>query len=236
MFVRSVQRETMIRKKIFIFDLDGTLVDAYPAIVKSFNDCMRAHGYPSRASAVIRKAVGWGDRKLLEPFVPAARLPHVLACYRKRHAVDLESGARWMPYARQLLHYLRKKEVRTAIASNRPTRFTRIILRSLGARGMFDKVLCADRLCAESGSASCRRYFKPHPLILRRVLKALGGRRADAVYVGDMAIDIQTGRRAGISTVAVATGSSSLQELRRQRPDYLFSDLGAFKRSLRPGS
>lgn len=212
----------MIRKKIFIFDLDGTLVDAYPAIVKSFNDCMRAQGYPSRAPVLIRKAVGWGDRKLLEPFVPAARLSHVLACYRKRHAVDLESGARWMPYARQLLCYLKKRGVKTAIASNRPTRFTRIILRSLGAEDMFDKVLCADRL----------RYGKPHPMILRQILKFLKAEKTDAVYVGDMAIDIRTGQRAGVTTIAVATGSSSLKELRRQKPDYLFSDLKAFKKSL----
>jgi phosphoglycolate phosphatase-like HAD superfamily hydrolase len=65
------------------------------------------------------------------------------------------------------------------------------------------------------------------------VLKALGGRRSEAVYIGDMAIDIQTGKRAGISTVAIATGSSSLRELKRQNPDSLFTDLGAFRKSLR---
>ncbi|QAT16282.1 phosphoglycolate phosphatase [Candidatus Velamenicoccus archaeovorus] len=218
----------MTRKKIFIFDLDGTLIDAYPAIVKSFNSCMRAEGCPSRPAAVIRRAVGWGDRKLLEPFVPAARLPYVLACYRKRHAVDLKRYVRWMPYARQLLCDLKKRGIRTAVASNRPTRFTRIIIRHLGAGRLFDKILCADKLSSARG----RKYYKPHPMILRRILKALRGRRSEAVYVGDMAIDIQTGRRAGISTAAIATGSSSLQELRREKPDYLFASLKALKKSL----
>lgn len=212
----------MTRKKIFIFDLDGTLVDAYPAITKSFNDCMRAQGYPPRAAAVIKKAVGWGDRNLLKSFVPAGRLPRVLACYRKRHASDLKGGVRWMPYARQLLRYLKKRGARMAIASNRPTRFTRIIVRRLGAGRMFDKVLCADRL----------RYRKPHPLILHKILKAMKGGRADAVYIGDMAIDIRTGRRAGVSTAAVATGSSSLKELKREKPDYFFNDLREFKKAI----
>jgi phosphoglycolate phosphatase len=223
----------MTRKKIFIFDLDGTLIDAYPAIIKSFNACMRAYGYPSRPASVIKKAVGWGDRKLLEPFVPAGRLPQILACYRKRHAIDLKRHVRWMPFARSLLCYLKKIGAKTAVASNRPTRFTRIIIKHLDAEHLFDKVLCADRLCGSSAQGCGRKYYKPHPLILCRVLKALGGRRSEAVYIGDMAIDIQTGKRAGISTVAIATGSSSLRELKRQNPDSLFTDLGAFRKSLR---
>jgi phosphoglycolate phosphatase len=222
----------MIRKKIFIFDLDGTLIDAYPAIIKSFNDCMRAQGYPLRPAGVIKRAVGWGDKRLLEPFVPAVRLPQVLACYRKKHAVDLKRYVRWMPYARALLRYLKKMGAKTAVASNRPARFTRIIIKHLDAGHLFDKVLCADQLCGPSAPACGRKYYKPHPLILCRVLKALGGRRAEAVYVGDMAIDIQTGKRAGISTVAIATGSSSFKELKRQNPDGLFTDLGAFRKSL----
>lgn len=69
-------------------------------------------------------------------------------------------------------------------------------------------------------------------MILRQVLKLLKAEKVDAVYVGDMAIDIRTGKRAGVTTVAVATGSSSFKELRRQKPDYLFSGLKALKRNL----
>ncbi|MDD4953853.1 MAG: HAD hydrolase-like protein, partial [Candidatus Omnitrophica bacterium] len=47
--------------KLIIFDLDGTLVDAYLAISKSFNYATRKFGYPARGPLVIRRAVGWGD-------------------------------------------------------------------------------------------------------------------------------------------------------------------------------
>jgi len=57
--------------KLIIFDLDGTLVDAYPAIINSFNFTMNAMGLPLRDDITIRRAVGWGDRNLLKPFVPS---------------------------------------------------------------------------------------------------------------------------------------------------------------------
>ncbi|MDD5020269.1 MAG: HAD family hydrolase [Candidatus Omnitrophica bacterium] len=210
----------MVHPQIYIFDLDGTLVDAYPAIVRSFNGCMSAFGYPVQKEGRIRSAVGWGDRNLLKPFVPPGRLAKVLACYRQRHARDLKGGVSWMPHARGLLGELKRKGAKLAVASNRPTRFTRIIIGCLGAERLFDRVLCADRL----------RFGKPHPLILREILKGFGAAPKDAVYIGDMAIDVQTGRRAGVTTAAIATGSSTLKELKREKPDYLFSDLGQFKK------
>jgi phosphoglycolate phosphatase-like HAD superfamily hydrolase len=40
-----------------------------------------------------------------------------------------------------------------------------------------------------------------------------------------MAIDVKTGRRAKVTTFAVATGSSSFSELKKERPDYLSRSL-----------
>ena len=57
------------RIKLIIFDLDGTLVNAYPAIVQSFNFMRRKFGWPPVGERAIRRAVGWGDRNLLRPFV-----------------------------------------------------------------------------------------------------------------------------------------------------------------------
>lgn len=55
--------------RLIIFDLDGTLVDAYKAITDSFNYTMRSIGARQRNSSVIRRSVGWGDENLLKPFI-----------------------------------------------------------------------------------------------------------------------------------------------------------------------
>ena len=49
------------RIKLIIFDLDGTLVNAYAAVASSINFTLKRMGFPVRDSYTIRRAVGWGD-------------------------------------------------------------------------------------------------------------------------------------------------------------------------------
>jgi len=198
----------MENKKLIIFDLDGTLVDAYAAIESSFNHVMRKLGLKPRSASVIRRAVGWGDALLLEPFVGGHNLKRALSIYRKHHEHSLLKQARLYPAARQLLRKLKARGYKLAVASNRPTRFSLILLRHLRVMEYFDYVLCADKLKAG----------KPHPEILNKIIRKAGVKKSRVLYAGDMVIDAQAGRRAGVKTVIVTTGSSRLAEIRRERP------------------
>jgi phosphoglycolate phosphatase len=194
--------------KLVIFDLDGTLIDAYEAIARSFNFTMRKCGYPERGPKVIRRAVGWGDRNLLKPFVKKADLDKALAIYRKNHRLALLKYCRLTSGSRRILDYLSKKGYRLAVASNRPTAFSRLIIRHLKLREYFSYVLCADKL--DKG--------KPHPQILQRIMQRLGVEPEQTVYVGDMPIDAQAARRARASSVIVTTGSGAIKEILREKP------------------
>lgn len=198
----------MENKKLIIFDLDGTLVDAYAAIESSFNHVMRKLGLKPRSASVIRRAVGWGDAKLLESYVRGRNLKRALSIYRKHHEHSLLKRARLYPAARQLLRKLKARGYKLAVASNRPTRFSLILLRHLRIMEFFDYVLCADKLKAG----------KPHPEILNKIIRKSGVKKPRVLYAGDMVIDAQAGRRAGVKTVIVTTGSSRLAEIRRERP------------------
>ena len=55
--------------KLIIFDLDGTLVNAYPAVACSVNYTLKALGFGPRSDALIKRSVGWGDRQLMAHFV-----------------------------------------------------------------------------------------------------------------------------------------------------------------------
>jgi phosphoglycolate phosphatase len=202
-------------KKLVIFDLDGTLVDAYPAIIKSARMTLEHFGYSPRSDRAIRRAVGWGDRSLLGAFIEPRDLDPALAFYRRAHAKALRRGVRWLPFALAALRALKKSKIKIAIASNRPTKFTRIILRILAGEKYFDAVLCADRL----------KFGKPHPLILNLLIKRLGVPKRDVLFVGDMVIDVETGQRAKVDVAAVATGSSSYAELKALRPKRVMRNL-----------
>ena len=55
--------------KLVIFDLDGTLVNAYPAVAKSVNYTLKVLGLAPRSPAEIKRSVGEGDRRLVMKFV-----------------------------------------------------------------------------------------------------------------------------------------------------------------------
>ncbi len=75
--------------KLIIFDLDGTLVDAYPAIISSFNYTMQKLNYPVQDVLTIRRAVGRGDENLLKPFIKEKDACVALSIYRKHHKLAL---------------------------------------------------------------------------------------------------------------------------------------------------
>ena len=196
--------------KLIIFDLDGTLVNAYPAVVRSVNHALTQLGFPKRSPTEIKRSVGGGDRHLMAHFIGEEFADKAIRLYRPHHtkALAAPGGVRFLPGALKLLRDLKSRGYKIAIASNRPTKFTLIILDVLGARSLFDTVLCADKAV----------HPKPYPDMLWAVIKNLKVTKSQTIYVGDMTIDIETGQRAGIKTVAVATGSSSMKELKDLKP------------------
>lgn len=200
--------------KLIIFDLDGTLIDAYPAITKSFNYVMAEFGYKPQNSSVIRKAVGWGDKSLLKPFVTIRDLNKALYVYRRHHAVSLVKYSSVFPKVYLLMSYLKDKGYKLAVASNRPTRFSWILLRHLKLKKYFDYVLCADKL----------RSGKPNPEIINKIMRRFKVIPFETMYVGDMPIDAQTGRRAGVKTIIVTSGSSTKKEIEAEKPGIILKN------------
>jgi phosphoglycolate phosphatase len=210
----------MEKIKLIIFDLDGTLVDAYPAIISSFNYAMKKTGYPLQSGPTIRKAVGWGDENLLEPFVGKDDLKKAVKAYRLHHKKSLLVKSRIFPGTRHLLRYLRDKGYKLAVASNRPTRFSWLLIRHLKLKPYFSYILCADRV----------KHGKPHPGILKRIIRRFRVATSRAIYVGDMTIDAQAGLRAGVKTIIVTTGSSSRQEIKKEKPHLIISSIVRLKK------
>ena len=118
--------------KLAIFDLDGTLVDAYTAVHKSFNVALEELGYPLLTLDVVRRSVGWGERLFIAKFVEEEDVDRAISIYRQHHVGALKSDVHVLPYAQEFLKYLKDKGLYLAIASNRPKRFTHIILKHTG--------------------------------------------------------------------------------------------------------
>ena len=183
-------------------------MDAYGAVAQSVNFALKKSGFPAREFPAIKRAVGWGDAHLLEGFVGKKALPQVLRIYRKHHAGVLHRRVRLIAGAFLALKALRRDGYCLAVASNRPKKYSLIALRALGIHPFFDVIVCGDEV----------PRGKPAPDILRRILEKCSVKPRQALYVGDMGIDIQAGRRASIRTVAVLSGSGGRQDLLALKP------------------
>ncbi len=208
--------------KLVIFDLDGTLVDAYSAIEKSVNYAMKKTGYPLKDFLAIRKAVGGGDKNLLGQFVNIKDLKKAIFLYRRDQKIALIKYSTLMPNAGSVLQYLKGKNYKLAVASNRPTRFAKILIQHLNIAQYFDYTLCADKL----------RFGKPHAEILLKIMQRLSVKRTQSLYVGDMPIDAQAGARAGVKTIIVTTGSSTISEIRKANPQRVIRNLSSLLKML----
>ncbi len=213
--IKKKERAEQGQKRIIIFDLDGTLINAYPAIIESFNYTMKRIGAPLQDANTICRAVGWGDKQLLRPFVKEEVFEEALKIYRHHHKKALIAKARLLPWARWTLEVLKRKGFLLAIATNRPTKFSNILLRHLELKKYFDMVLCGDRV----------KRAKPFPDILERILQRFRLKPHQAFYVGDMPIDVQAGKRARIKTIVIPSKSSSVRELKAKAPYKIIENL-----------
>ena len=208
-------RMSMGQKKLFIFDLDGTLADAYTAIWKSLNFTLRKLNYPRAGFQKVKINVGRGDRAFMEVFFSNKDVDKALAVYRLHHEKALRRYSRARPYAKRLLGFLRKKEMRIAIASNRPRYFTDVIMKKTGLKKFVDYILCADQINSP----------KPDPLILRLIMRKFNVKKKETVYAGDMDIDLETASRAGVDAIFVRGGSSRLSDIKKYKNVLIVSSL-----------
>jgi phosphoglycolate phosphatase len=198
-----------------LFDFDGTLADSYDAIAASVNHVRAAHGLPPLSVEEVKKHVGRGPNYLLQHTVPNCRLPQDLSRYRAHHPTVMRSMTRLLPGAAELLPGLLRAGKKIGLCSNKPRAFSMELLHHLGIDRYFSVVLGPEDVPAP----------KPAPDMLLRALHQLALPREQVVYIGDMTVDIQTARAAGLQVWITPTGSDDRAVLEAARPDRLLTNL-----------
>ncbi len=204
-----------------IFDFDGTLIDSYEAIAESLNLVRTSVSLPPFTLEEVRLMVGHGLEHLIEKAIGAGRVEEGVRLFRQSYATLCERKTSILPQVKQTLDTLDARGYQMAIASNKPSYFARDILRALEFDHLFAEVL---------GPNDVERP-KPDPEMLEIIIMRVGLSPEEVVYVGDMPLDVEVGRRAGVAVFAVPTGSATRDALLQARPDRLlqrFSDLLTF--------
>lgn len=205
-----------------LFDFDGTLADSYEAIAASVNHVRQSHGLPPLPTPEVTRFVGKGPEYLLRHTIPGCDVAEAWDRYRQHHPSVMFAQTTLLPGAREAAERLYAADVRLGICSNKPRLFTRKLVEHLQLGHLFAAVV---------GPEDVPRP-KPAPDMLLAALKMLGVTAGEALYVGDMGVDIETARAAGVRVWVVPTGSDTREALEAMQPDRLLEDLGGLPAAL----
>lgn len=193
--------------KVFIFDLDGTLLDTLQDLANAVNYALRQHAMPEHSLDDIRRFVGNGVRLLMERAVPdGAGNPQFEAAfatfrqYYMEHSLDTTRPYDGIP---ELLRALKQRGCRLAVVSNKMMAATQEL-----CVHFFPEIEVA---IGEHEAEGIRK--KPAPDTVCEALRQLGCDKQGAVYVGDSDVDIMTARNSGLPCVSVLWGFRDRQFL-----------------------
>lgn len=184
-----------------LFDLDGTLLDTAADFADVVQQMTERAARPAIARAAIEQTVSNGARALVELAFDIhaghpdfeARFDTLLALYAER---IVATKATLYPGMDALLRHLEKSGIPWGVVTNKPDRFSRALLESLGLLARCATLVCPDHVT----------QTKPHPEPLLLACRQLGIGPDSAIYVGDHPRDIDAGRAAGMFTIAVRYG------------------------------
>jgi len=182
-----------------LFDLDGTLLDTAPDLVRVLNLVRVEQGRAPLPYETARAQVSHGSTGLIRlgfPDVagdPLERLRlRLLELYSQRLAV----GTQLFAGCRKVLDALAERGIPWGIVTNKPGYLTAPLLAQLKLADEAGSVVSGDTLPQR----------KPHPAPLLLAASQLSIPAPDCLYVGDAERDVQSARAAGMPVLVARYG------------------------------
>ena len=208
-------------RPVLIFDLDGTLVDSKQDLTTSVNYIRTRFDLPLLTAEEIARFIGNGALMLIRRALgPKASEDNVQAglqmflSYYRTHMLDST-----VLYPGVLETLDRLVDCKLAVLTNKPVHFSCAMLDGLGVYKRFAAVYGGNSF----------DHKKPDPVGVYQILSDTKGQRERTWMIGDSAVDVLTGRNAGIRTCGVTYGYAT-ETFKDATPDFLidnFSDLEA---------
>ena len=201
---------------LFVFDLDGTLLNTIDDLAAAANHALRTCGFATRSVEECRQFVGNGVNKLLERALPAdQRTPENLAKMKGAfvHYYSLHLADATRPYdgILETLTALQARGIKLAVASNKYQQATEKLITHFFPTVSFVAVF----------GQRPDVPLKPNPQIVHDILRLANEDASHCFYVGDSQTDMQTAQQAAVKACAVTWGFRTREELEVYHPAYV---------------
>lgn len=219
-----------MKRKMFIFDLDGTAGDTLASIHHTAE--MAFSDYGIEVPALERFCYFAGDgadvmlrRALAESGVSDPDTTQkVIRRYRKYFPEGCTYRVKSFPGLPEALRELKSRGLLLTVCSNKDDRMARKVIRTIYGEGFFDEVI----------GMSEKYPGKPDPAMPLALCSGLRVRPEECVYVGDTNTDMKCGKAAGMFTVGVLWGFRTKEELLDAGADLLIDDPAQLPRLIGP--
>ncbi len=202
-----------MKKKLVVFDLDGTLLYTLPDIRRAVNYALSAYDIPPIPMEEARTIVGRGLRNALIAAVNRSGkmiedndfslMNELMVSSYMKHPSDNTVPYDGIP---ELLNFLTENGVMVAIASNKKDEIVQKIVKNILPSVRFSFVL---------GQTSTYP-LKPDPEGILSEIGKLGITTDDIVYVGDSEVDYETAANLGCDYIVVSYGYRTSEELKEK--------------------
>lgn len=180
------------KKKIFIFDLDGVIIDSKKNMKKSWL-VVRKKFLITKTFKDYEEFIGLKFLKILKKLKINKDTKKIEKEYKLQSIKNI-SLVTLKPNTKTFLNYLKKKGKKIALLTSKDTTRTKMFLKKFNLR--FDKICTPNK------------YFpgKPHPRQINSIIKRFRLKKRNAVYIGDMKSDFLTAKNGKIDFIFVSTG------------------------------
>ena len=188
------------------FDLDGTLIDTAPDLVRVLNTVIAEESLPETQFDEARKAVGFGSRALItgalsraDRDVSDARIDELQQLFLKLYAENICQLSTPFPGVVATLKAMKQNGAELSVCTNKPGHLARPLMEELGLSALFVRTVGGDDLTRNKPYAD-------------HIWKAAGhrGHRRKIVMVGDSLPDVLSARNAKAPCIVMTYGYSTI--------------------------